>query len=313
MIDRILVPLDGSVTAEVILPQVRRLLRRSDSEVILLRAANPPPVENYVTVFEAALQAAREYVFAIRDRLDGQGIRARAIAELGHPAQIILETADKEHATLIAMATHGRSGLPRLLLGSVAEQVLRKSPVPVLAIRPFWSYTIAGRPEDQAIRNVLVPVDGSPLSLEVMPHAVEFAKLFDARVVLLRVLEPATARTPRARAGRDLEQVAEKFSDAEVAMGNLQELAEKFRKEGVTVLTLVDEGDPVAGILGVCRFHDIDLVAMTTHGRSGISRLSAGSVTEKVLRNATVPILVVRASKAAVKAEKKSKAMARKG
>jgi nucleotide-binding universal stress UspA family protein len=307
ILQSILVPLDGSVTAEAVLPHVRRLLRRSDSEVILLRVANPPAGDDYMPLYEASLAAAREYVTGIRDRLLGQGTRASAVARVGPPAGTILEVAEEKKATMIALATHGRTGVARAILGSVAEHVIRRSAVPVIAVRPFWTYEIApGRPEDQPIRTILVPVDGSELSLGVVPAVGELAGLFGARVLLLRVLESGAAAKARAPGGA----TGETFAEKDLAEVRLKEVAERLRGQGVEAGTIVGEGDPAAAIQQSVRFHGVDLVAMTTHGRSGISRMVVGSVTEKVLREAKVPMLVVRAmnpapEKVAVEGEEK--------
>lgn len=292
MIERMLVPLDGSATAEGVLPQLRRLLRRSDSEVILVRTANPMPVEGYPAIFETALAAAREYLLGVQDRLSAEGVRVKHVVRLGAPADTILQIAREEKATMIALATHGHTGLARLFLGSVAERILRRSPIPVLVVRPFWSYEVQPgmRPEEAAVRNILVPLDGSDLSLKVLPRAMELAVVFGARVVLLHVLPPGIEKEP-----------IKTPSDRDVAGAQLEELSAKLRAADISVLTLVDEGDPAHVIGDVVRYHDIDVVAMTTHGRSGLSRLVTGSVTETVIRQSRVPVLVVRAQETAKK------------
>jgi nucleotide-binding universal stress UspA family protein len=284
MIERIVIPLDGSLTAEAILPHVRRILHRNDSEVILLRAVVPAPVENSILVADAATLGAREYIHGVQERLDRQGVRVESEVRVGSPIGVILDVVEDRKATMIAMATHGATGVKRLLLGSVAEAVLRKSPVPVLAVRPFW--TSEEPPSDDAerrpIRTLLVPVDGSDLSSLVIPAALEFAGLFEPRVVLLRVL--------------DAKKKSAGTADLEEAKSHLAGLARSFERKGIDTLQLVGKGDPVDEILKTARFHDVDLVAMTTHGRSGIGRLVTGSVTEQVLRQAPVPLLVVRAA-----------------
>jgi nucleotide-binding universal stress UspA family protein len=284
MIERILVPLDGSTTAEAILPHLKRLLRRSDSEVIVMRAANPPPAEDAMALFEASLAAAREYVVGMKERLESQGVRAKAVARLGSPAGAILDTAEEEKATLIAMATHGRTGLARAFLGSVAEHVLRKSPVPVVVVRPFWSYEIGEKAEEKGVKSILLPLDGSETALRAIPEAVEFAKLFQARLVLYRVVEPE---------GRGKE------TPLSIVREEVEEAAAKVRKAGVEAGVVADRGEPVAEILKAARFHGADLIAMATHGRTGLSRLFGGSVTERILREAEVPMLIVRARKPA--------------
>jgi nucleotide-binding universal stress UspA family protein len=288
MLDKILVPLDGSVTAEAILPHVRRLLRRKDSEVILLRVANPPAAEEQMMVIEASLAAAREYIVGIKDRLEQQGVRVRAEARMGPPAGTILDMAEEEGVSLIALATHGRTGLRRALFGSVAEHVVRKSPVPVFTVRPFWTYELLppGRTENQPFKSILVPTDRSDLSMQVLGPALDLAKLFDARLVFLHVLDPEAGK----KAGG-------KFGDEAQALERLKEFAAKAEAKGVKTLALVDKGDVAKVILDNARFHGCDLIAITTHGRSGLSRLVTGSVTEEVLRDATLPLLVVRAEK----------------
>jgi nucleotide-binding universal stress UspA family protein len=283
MIERIVVPLDGSLTAEAILPHVRRVLYRNDSEVILVQAVVPAPVENSMIIAEAQLGAAREYILGQVDHLERAGVRVKHVVRIGSPVGVILDIVEEEKATMIALATHGSSGVKRFLFGSVAEGVIRKSPVPVLLLRPFWSYELvpAGRPEQRPIRNLLLPVDGSDRSLEALPGVIEFADLFETRVVLLRVLE----EKKRKPVSKDDKTEAER---------QLGAISKSIEKKGVETLSLVEKGDPVDQILKAARFHEIDLIAMTTHGRTGLSRVVTGSVTEEVLRKATVPLLVTR-------------------
>lgn len=278
MIERIVVPLDGSLTAEAVLPHIRRLLYRHDSEVILVRAVVLPMVETGYSIAEAELGAAREYVLGQRERLERAAVRVSHLVRMGSPVDVILDVVREQKATMIAMATHGATGVGRLLFGSVAEGVLRKSPVPVLTVRPFWSYELAPPVgiERRPVRNVLLAVDGSDLSFQSLPDVAQLADLFEARVVVLQVVE-------------DGEQVGE-------ARRHLQAIVKPIEKAGVETLVLVEQGDAVEQILKAVRFHDVDLIAMTTHGRSGISRAVTGSVTEDVLRKATVPLLVTRSA-----------------
>jgi nucleotide-binding universal stress UspA family protein len=293
MIERMIVPLDGSLTAEAVLPHVRRLLYRKDSEVILVRAVVPPPVENSMMVAEAGLGAAREYLLGKKEALDRAGARVKAVVRVGSPLGVILDVAEEEKATLIAIATHGATGLSRLLMGSVAEILLRKTPIPVLAVRPFWSYDLApiGGAEFRPIRNILYTLDGSDRSAEALPGVLELAELFESKIVLLRVLE--------AKKGKPASQ-----AECEDAEAQLKSLSAMIEKKGVETSRLLEAGDPVEQILKATKAHDIDLLAMTTHGRGGLSRAILGSVTEEVLRQASVPLLVTR--NAAVKPQAKT-------
>jgi len=285
MLERIIVPLDGSLTAEAVLPHVRRILRRQDSEIILVRAVVPAPVENTMLIADAAMGAANAYIAGIQERLEREGVRVSSEVRAGTAVGVILDVAEERKATMIAMATHGASGVKRILLGSVAEVVLRKSSVPVFVVRPFWT-SEEGPPEESEnapMRNLLVPVDGSDLAELAVPAALELARLFEARAILLRVLEE----------GR--EDAAAEVREAEE---HLDAIARTFERRGIDTFLLVQKGDAVEEILSTARLHRADLIVMTTHGRSGLSRLATGSVTEHVLRRATVPLLVVRAEKA---------------
>ncbi|HLF94644.1 MAG TPA: universal stress protein [Planctomycetota bacterium] len=283
MIRRILVPLDGSAMSEAILPEVVRLVRRRESEVVLVSAEPPVVTEDSALIATVAPEGATEYLLAIRERLEARHVRARILEQRGTPTDVILRVAREQRASMIAMATHGRTGLTRLILGSVAEEVLRRSPVPVFLVRPSSSYELAKAvPEEDPLRRILVPVDGSGLQGAVVPHALAFAKRFEARVVLLRVLEPMFEKDTRG-----FEE------ELETARHALREVAFAVAAAGVPCLTLLEEGGAAKTILSITRAHEIDLIAMATHGRRGISRLVSGSVTEEVLRDAPVPMLIV--------------------
>lgn len=285
MIDRILVPLDGSRVAEQILPHLRRLLHRHDSEVILVRASVPPPMENGMLIADALLAAARDYLAGMTDLLRDQGVRARSVVRFGAPAGVILDVAEEERATMVALATHGETGLKRLLAGSVAEAVLKRCPVPVLVVRPFWSYELLpGRTDGeelQPLRNLLLPLDTLDAAELLLPPVTELAKLFDARVILMHVMTEAEQKD-RDPGGRRAEQ-----------QSRLAGLASRLEEEQIGTLVLLGKGDPAHEILEAAKSNDIDLIAMSTHAKSGLLRLFSSSVTERVLRESVCPMLVV--------------------
>lgn len=287
MIKRILVPLDGSTLSERILPQVRRLLYREDSEVILVHAVVPPLVETSMMVLDTMLAAARERILGIQDRLSQQGVRVRSIVQPGDAESVILEAAEEQQATLMALATHGETGLKRLLLGSVAENLLRRTPIPVLVVRPFLSVDLlpsqVEKPELQPIRSILLPLDEEDHSLAVLPAVTELARLFGSRVILLRV-RPSQVRN-------EVEREERRMRDE----GDLQVCSQRLGRKGIETLSLIGQGKAVDEILKTARHYDVDLIAMATHGRTGIARLLEGSVTEEVLRKSTCPLLVARA------------------
>jgi nucleotide-binding universal stress UspA family protein len=284
-VERILVPLDGSLTAEKVLPHVRRLLRREDSELILVRAVVPPPVEHAALMVEAAQKAAEEYLEGIRARFEKAGVDAEVVVRLGSPGSVILDVARERKATLVAIATHGSSGVKRLLLGSVAEDLVRHSPVPILAVRPFFEYSLAAKDggEFDPVGTILFPVDEVALAAIAIAPVSRLAEMFESRVTLVKVLP--------SKGGKPASEGAE-----EAARKDLGSVAKRIGKRGVETRVEVLRGSAVEGILGAAT--GADLIVMPTHGRSGLKRLFLGSVTEEVLRAARVPVLIVRPVKA---------------
>lgn len=283
MFGRVLVPLDGSPLAESILSQIRRILFWKDSEIVLMRAVELPPLfgGHEPSSLARADEEANAYLRGQELKLAEKGARVRSLVRSGPAAGTILEVAESEKATLVAMTTHGRSGLSRWAFGSVAEKVLRASPVPLLLTRSFVADASgtarATTPEELRVRKILVPIELSELSLEVVPYVAEWARLFDAKVLLLNVCGQETA--------------------CDVPVVEMTHAHEKLRESGVAAEPLMRQGDPAVQILEASRDLSVDFIAMTTHGRSGPSRWTLGSVAEKVLRHASMPVLLVRGTR----------------
>lgn len=265
---RILVPLDGSPRAEAVLGQVRPLLIRPEAEVLLVQAVDLPANAefNAARLLDQSLEEGVEYLEGVKRRLEEDGGRARVFVRTGPPADVVLDLAEKEQATLIALSTHGRTGPARWMLGSVAEKVLRASPVPVLALR-------STDPAGPDFRKIVVGVGGDG-ALDVLDPVIEIAKRFGSQVLLLNVCEghPACA----------------------VPVPWMTRAYERVHAAGLKVEPLMRMGDPAHELLEVAREQGAGLIALTTHGRSGPRRWLLGSVAERVLRQASVPLLVVR-------------------
>jgi nucleotide-binding universal stress UspA family protein len=283
MFDRILIPLDGSDLAESVLIQVRRLLTRKDAELLLLRVVTlPPSTEGDAgEPLEHLRAGATEYLRNVEGRLAKEGLRVRSTVVEGFPANQILDVAKKEGATLIAMSTHGRTGLSRWVFGSVTEKVLRGSPIPVLAIPSFVGAggdAFQRGAKELPFRQIVAPIAAADLSLDVIPPLAEFARVFGSTVFLVNVCEGVECTVP---------------------VHQMRMAYEMLREGGVAAEPIVKQGDAALQILETSREKGADLIAMTTHGRSGVPRWLLGSVAEKVLRAANVPLLVVRPAKAA--------------
>jgi nucleotide-binding universal stress UspA family protein len=270
MTTKILVPLDGSPLAEQVLAQVRRVLRREDAEVVLLQV---------VPDDAGALAVGRTYLERLREELRAQGAQAVSRVVTGDPAAKILEVAQELSVSLIAMSTHGRSGLSRAVRGSVAERVLRHASRPLLLVTPRV------KPEGElAIRRILVPLDGSERSAEVLPIATSLAKLYGAELILFYSIELAVMLDP-------IVSATPLITEAE-ATGLLE--IHRRRVTGVPTRTRVAMGPAAQMILEVASQEHVDLIAMTTHGRSGISRWFYGSTAEQVTRHTSIPLLIKR-------------------
>jgi len=303
MFERILIPLDGSARAELILTQVCKVLRREDSDILLLRAVGPAPVsgipEEDRTLMDGMRHEAERYVQDLVRRFEGRGAKARGRVIVGSAADTILDVAHQEHSTMIAMTTHGRTGLSRWFMGSVAEKVVRASSVPVLLVRSFRHTPVGlvepSTAEEMPFRKILVPTDGSPASLVVIAPVAQFAQLFDSEVLVLHVQTPPMppgAILPGMEAGFPLlpaEAVPSTQDEHTVKTADL------LHQAGIRVVRRTVLGDPAAEIIDrSSATSGIDLVALSTHGRSGFSRWLTGSVTERVLRHGSVPLLIVR-------------------
>jgi nucleotide-binding universal stress UspA family protein len=295
MYTKIIVPLDGSAMAEAVLPYIEALAVGFRTVVELISVIDIGAMAAHLggdrTPRLDALIAAEEkrtasYLENIARRFSGFPIERRIIR--GHAAEAILEATNKERNILLAMATHGRSGADRWLLGSVAEKVLRGSTNPLFLVRAAVAKTTPQR----IIDSIVVPLDGSPLAEEILPTVSSWAQALGLEVALIRAVD-----FPR-HLGE-----AETFSGHDVLRQELHREATDYLKhkeaalvsEGVrTVSTLTLDGGAAEEIIAYAQTAPNALIAMSTHGRSGVRRWVLGSVTEKVVRHAIDPVLVVR-------------------
>ncbi len=288
MIASVVVPLDGSELAEAALPYGKVLAERFGATLYLVRV-----VDINASADEAA--AARDYLARIADQV---GLPAEITVRYGDPAAEIIDLALELSDPAIAMTTHGRSGLGRWLFGSVADRVVRGAGIPVLLIRSSMPQREPG-----VVQSILLPVDGSALAEAALPYAKELARRFDATLHLVRVAEtPEIYSLLSVPAGAPasaevLNQLAEQLIEAATTYVN--ELAERLRSEGLRVETHVLEGIAPEQLLAFERERQPSLVVMATHGRSGLSRVVFGSVAERLLREGTVPLLLIRPPEAA--------------
>jgi nucleotide-binding universal stress UspA family protein len=272
MLRKILVALDGSANAEKSLPWVKRYAAREKAEVTLIRVANLEEFgRDHVHV---ELRYAADYLTGVEAKLKDAGISCKIVARVGDPARVIVRTAESEGCDLILMTTRGGSRVKRWVIGGVTENVLRLSPIPVLAIR-----NRKGLPGKGQVRRIIVPVDGSKLAESSLPWTVRLAKFLKARIVFLHVY-PAGPIGLRTRHQR-------KFENLGTHMGMI---CAELAKQGVRAAFNVQSGDPADRILAFATPND--LVVATTHGSGGFRRWIFGSVAEKLIHDGEIPVLV---------------------
>jgi nucleotide-binding universal stress UspA family protein len=303
MFQRILVPLDGSPRAELILPQVEQLWKRGASELLLVQsvAADSPVNGGYGSAPSLTRERndAESYLHGVARRLTNAGARVLTLVLEGSPSGAILDAAGREGATMIAMTTHGRTGLLRWLMGSVADKVVRASDVPVLLVRPFH---FAGPPvlesavsREAPFRRILIATNGSPNSMAVVDPAMRIAALFGSEIIALHVWDSYVldgAALPGMEAGMPAPSEAPLSSEDEVT----ERVARQLGPSGLKVTRVTRYGEPASEILDYSVEHNVDLIALATDDRRELSRWMTGGVAERVLRSARAPLLVVRAA-----------------
>lgn len=292
MFKKILIPLDGSETAEAILPFVQEIASRTGGDITVMTAVQPVAIWDTtvtVTVLENEEASAVDYLKQVMAKIPGKQ-KCRVVR--GEAAEAILEAADEENADLIAISTHGRSGLARWLFGSTAGKVLESAKVPVLFLRPKTGED-KGAP-GPVVKKILVPLDGSDLASSILPPVEEFAKTMGATLVLVHAVTPITAlpgfETQAPAAINILDELQRH------AQEYLAKLVAEVKARGVEATGLVAIDDPVHAILEAADETRADLIAVATHGRGGLGRAILGSVADGVVRrSADVPCLVLRA------------------
>ncbi|MDQ4079101.1 MAG: universal stress protein [Chloroflexota bacterium] len=301
MYDSILVPLDGSSLAEQALTIAHILAQRSGATLRLVHVHNPyhPIYMEGLPVVDEQLQPLHElhertYLEKLRDRLQNEA-HIEIIGDLldGPIAQTLAAHATSSGSDLIVMTTHGYSGFERLWLGSIAETLVRLSPVPLLLRRLH-----ADAPADSVpftCRQILIPLDGSAAAEQILLPALRFGRTMGATFRLLHIIDPSVP--PGARALPSMGEMRDDSTEARQTAAEmyLQKAAQQLRDQGVQVETQIETHKrPAVAIMECAEQHNMDLIAMATHGRGGLQRLLLGSVSDKVLRGSDLPLLLYR-------------------
>ncbi len=285
MYDTILLPYDGSDGAAEVLHHAAEIAHWSDATIQLLYVADT--TRDSVTVVEGQtvdglVQHGEEVVDEAEKTLETLGVSYETDIVQGNPAPTIAEYAERYDQDLVVMPTHGREGVSRYLIGSVSEKVVRLSSVPVLTVRMQPDETL-----EFPYENVLVPTDGSAAATYASEHLVELAASLDATVHVLSVVEDTTL-------GLDVRSTGSGKESEETATDAVETVVSEAESRGVTnTVHHVEHGSPVEEILDYVESNDIHVVGMGTTGRRGTDRILLGSVAEKTVRSAPVPVMTV--------------------
>jgi nucleotide-binding universal stress UspA family protein len=297
--EKILVPLDGSPLAQAILPYVMLVAKGFRSHVILFHVAetaldheDPDQKAHADETVERIRPLAENYLAGVADEFRGEGIDVETKVAKGRAAAQIVEYAEQEDVRLIAMSTHGRSGLARLVMGSTVDRTLRACARPVLLVRPCDE----GASGEAARRfsKIIVPLDGSNAAEAALPIAEELAKALGLEIILIQVIGieiPVAFGAVTPDSWPVPTHLLERLDV--VASGYLTGLANMLKNKGLTVQWDVLRGAAGPRVVEFAKEAPDSLVAMTTHGRSGFRRWVLGSVADEVMRKGGEPVLVI--------------------
>lgn len=294
MFKDIMIPVDGSHFSELALPLAIRIAKRSNARLHIVRVhiTSVATAESVVTgnYDELVRDWERDALRVAQERAEGAGVNATAELLDGPVVHALHRYMEAAEIDFVVMTTHGRSGIKRAVMGSVAEQCVRKTEVPILLLRPRADDDeVATQFTD--ITRILVALDGTEESEAVLPHAIELATLADAEIVLTRAaIAPFDiAVTIGAEALKDY--IGRMRVHAEEYLAGMMRSMPAGLK--VSYSTMTADRAPDA-ILNAAQEKNADLIAMATHGRSGWARIAVGSVAETVLHRATTPVLLIK-------------------
>ena len=236
---------------------------------------------------EAERASRKQRLDALAAECRGWGVVAATVIAEGPPGPTLTEYAEQNGVDLIVMVSHCRGGLKRITLGSVTDFVIRNTHIPVLVVKPHATF-IANVPGENPTR-VLVPLDGSALAEEVLPHVESLARSLSATVILVQVM------TPFADPSREIIDPAMPWWETQLASGDtyLSRVARYLTEKGLTVRHEVLTGENIADAVIRCAVReDAGVIALATSGVGGLRRLVLGTVADRISRRSPISVLV---------------------
>ncbi len=308
MFNKILVPLDGSKLAEKALPYAEEMVIEFGSKVTLLSAGAPedtPLHDEYYQYLNKTYPAVEERIkktvaSPAKKKVKIDTALTGRIGLVNDAAAEILDYADKQDFNMIIMATHGRTGAMRWVLGDTANKVARAFSCPLLLIRAKTDV-----PESVHIKKILVPLDGSKEGEAVLPYVEAFAAKLKPEIILLHVVDllyhvyayPAAAGYGGDGIVRVPYTPEEMKPSVETGEKYIKGISDKLAEKGISNKTEIRTGTAGEEIMEAEGERRPDLIIMSTHGHSGFGRFEHGSITDKVLHGGAAPLLLVRPPK----------------
>lgn len=292
MFEKILVPLDGSELSEAALPYAEELMRRLSAQLLLLSICDSGETDARLKYLDRAVETiwrrARKYRERVPDaKIEDPWVNTVILEGSGNASEGIIDFVEHNKIDLTMMATHGRSGIGRWALGSVADRVARGVTRPVCLIRARGSQATVQ--PDCLVGRILAPLDGSAAGEAALPYVEALAQRVGAEVVLFQVIT-------KGEDPNDINWIEIRKLEDRNARIYLRKVQGNLSSNDVVVRSEIEfGGSPADSIIEAAVRTKSAVVAMSTHGRSGISRWALGSVAEKVLRAGTIPLLLVRA------------------
>lgn len=294
----IMAPTEGSDTEKAALTVALKLAQRFEADLRLVRVQTAPLVIETVArppVLEITETTLREERLARLRKLEALGSELRALGDIrvitaledGPVGPTLRDYARKFNVDLIVMSSHSRGGLKRVALGSITDYLIRHTNIPVLVVRP--PHSLFGATAHETVSRIVVPLDGSPMSEQILPAVASLALRLNSTVSLLQVLTPMTYSQSQ------IMQPGLPWWDADIATADsyLARAASYLTEEGVAVSKDVILSDNVStAILDYATRMRADLIAIATSGSGGMSRLVFGTVADEVTRKSPVSLLV---------------------
>lgn len=315
MYRRILVPLDGSKTAEAIIPHVANLAKHNEAVVYFAQVIEPATrsgiinidQEQEITFKPQKIDKAKTYLERWQEKFAQDGLSAEILLLRGVAVDAILNAIEEMAIDLLAISSQGRSGLKKAIYGSVSAALLNRASCPLLIARSDTEISL------KTNNRILVPIDGSKNSEQILPHVQHIARLYEAKIILVRVIRSANHRAAFVNLEKEIhEEIVPEHLLSQ--LGKHQELdriktakhyllnwRNQFQEHGYDVEVHLLYGRPVDSIIEVAQRSQPDLIAMTSSAKVGLEQFVYGSVASGLLNRLARPMLVVHTSEVPVR------------